>query len=452
MFNSLDAYIDKNKHLSTYAEQVSPYEFYRDMFPEGSFERAGHPEDNRPNGILLEIHKNSHNRRYTITDDLTALIQHRDSFSITAPIGYFGYERTAKNARELFALAFDIDGVDSMHLQNLMYQMDNEIIPRATYIVNSGGGVHLYYLLDTPAPMYPDYQRWIRDIKYALTVRLWNPYTSTLKKPQMQGITQGFRIVGSPSKLGVNHPVTAYSYGNRHSLNSLISFLPEGKGTPRESIEKSRPGSKLSLAEAKEKYPEWYERKIKNNNAQRNLWTVNTSLYDWWFRRIRAEITVGHRYYAIMCLAIYAEKCAIPFSQLKKDAYSLLPIYDALAIDESTRFTVQDLNAALSLYNPTARNYATFPRKEIEKLSGISIPANKRNYRPQELHMKLISSNRDILYPNGSWRGTGRPSVEHVVKEYLEAHPGATKKQIKDDTGLSYPTIRKYYPQQEKTP
>ena len=35
-----------------------------------------------------------------------------------------------------------------------------------------------------------------------LTRQIWNKFTSTIKEPQMQGILQGFRVVGSGSKLG----------------------------------------------------------------------------------------------------------------------------------------------------------------------------------------------------------------------------------------------------------
>ena len=45
----------KNEYLYTYFEEVSPKDFYRDVFPEGSFERAGHPEDGKANGILTVI-------------------------------------------------------------------------------------------------------------------------------------------------------------------------------------------------------------------------------------------------------------------------------------------------------------------------------------------------------------------------------------------------------------
>ena len=41
-----ELYREKNEHLEKFLEPVEPYEFYREIFPEGSFERKGHFEDN----------------------------------------------------------------------------------------------------------------------------------------------------------------------------------------------------------------------------------------------------------------------------------------------------------------------------------------------------------------------------------------------------------------------
>ena len=46
-------YREKNAHLGKYLEPVEPFEFYREIFPEGSFERRGHFEDAKGNGIAL---------------------------------------------------------------------------------------------------------------------------------------------------------------------------------------------------------------------------------------------------------------------------------------------------------------------------------------------------------------------------------------------------------------
>mgnify|MGYP001540895259 CR=1 FL=1 len=39
-----ELYREKNEHLEKFLEPVEPYEFYREIFPEGSFERKGHFE------------------------------------------------------------------------------------------------------------------------------------------------------------------------------------------------------------------------------------------------------------------------------------------------------------------------------------------------------------------------------------------------------------------------
>ena len=35
-------YREKNEHLEKFLEPVTPFEFYREIFPEGSLERRGH--------------------------------------------------------------------------------------------------------------------------------------------------------------------------------------------------------------------------------------------------------------------------------------------------------------------------------------------------------------------------------------------------------------------------
>ena len=59
---------------------------------------------------------------------------------------------------------------------------------------------------------------------------------------------------------------------------------------------------------------------------RRGRWTVKRDLYDWWLRRIADEIKVGHRFYGIMTLAIYAKKCDIDEDELREDAFGLLPV------------------------------------------------------------------------------------------------------------------------------
>ena len=61
-------------------------------------------------------------------------------------------------ARFLYALAFDLDGVGMPQLRDVLHQMNKDILPKASFVVNSGTGLHLYYILSEPVPMYPQNQ------------------------------------------------------------------------------------------------------------------------------------------------------------------------------------------------------------------------------------------------------------------------------------------------------
>src|SRR5699024_4458518 len=85
-----ELYREKNEHLEKFLEPVEPYEFYREIFPEGSFERKGHFEDRKGNGIAVTVTKGEVDKatgialqiegdgiakRCTITDGLDELLE-----------------------------------------------------------------------------------------------------------------------------------------------------------------------------------------------------------------------------------------------------------------------------------------------------------------------------------------------------------------------------------------
>ena len=453
-----ELYLEKNAHLEQFLEQVEQYDFYREIFPKGSFERRGRQDDNKPNGIAvtlpskggsingiaLGIEGNGRASRYIITDDLRKLSELVDTdFTIMAPISYYGMKRSGKMARFLYALAFDLDGVGMPQLRDVLHQMNKGILPKATFVVNSGTGLHLYYVLSEPVPMYPQNQHYLKELKYSLTRQIWNRFTSSIKQPQVQGIMQGFRVVGSGTKLGKGYPVVAYRLGDRVELDDLLNYIPASNGE-RQKLQGIMRKTTMPLAEAKEKYPDWYERRVVNHE-RRGRWTVKRDLYDWWLRRIRDEIKVGHRYHGVMTLAIYAKKCSIDEDELREDAYSLLQPYDEMSIEEVNRFTKDDVEAALSMFN---EDYVTFPRDDIARLSGMTMPINKRNWRKQEQHLKLARGQLSILREIGEVRA-GRPegsgTAQNRVCEWRQQYPGGRKVDCHRDTGLDPKTIRKWW-------
>lgn len=450
-------FVKKNEYLSTFFEATDTFSFYRDIFPEGSFEKKGQYEDNKANGIVVSVDENHCARRCTITDDLDVLQELKGlPFVILSPIGYWGKARNGDNARFLYAVTVDLDGVEMKHLENILYQIDNELLPKPTYLVNSGNGIHLYYVLEKPVAMYKQVQKRLKDFKYAFIRRIWNKYTSNLIEPQMQGILQGFRMVGSQTKLGENYVVTAYKIGEKVSFEYLNAWVPE-ENEMREFSYKSD----LTLDEAKQKYPDWYKKRILEGK-KKGRWVIKRDLYDWWYKTIQGEKTlnrggwnglynvpaaeVGHRYFCVMALAIYAKKCDIDYEELERDALNLVTKFDR----EEDRFTEDDVMSALEIYN---ENYVTFPRDDIEKLTAIPIKVNKRNGRKQSLHLRLARANRDILCEERGkkdWReGAGRPkgsgTAEQRVKQWRQENPTGRKVECHRDTGLDPKTIRKWW-------
>ena len=200
--------------------------------------------------------------------------------------------------------------------------------------------------------------------------------------------------------------------------------------------------SDLSLAEARKKYPEWYEKRIVQGE-RRERWHIKRDLYDWWLRKIKEGASVGHRYSCLCVLASYAVKCDIPEDELFTDAFSLLQFLDDMSDDEHNRFTKRDILDAMQFYQ---ENYVTYSRREAERVSAIPMPANNRNYRKQQQHLQLARGIRQLKGEMGELvSGGGRPTAEQTVREWQESHPAGKKADCIRETGLSKPTVYKWW-------
>ena len=108
--------------LKALFEEVHYMDFYRDIFPEGSFEERGEYEDGKYNGIAIAIEKGSKRaKRMTITDDLDTIADMVGSndFCLMSPISYAGKSRKSSNARFMYALAIDLPAQVSIFIMSL---------------------------------------------------------------------------------------------------------------------------------------------------------------------------------------------------------------------------------------------------------------------------------------------------------------------------------------------
>ena len=359
-------------------------------------------------------------------------------FSILNGITYFGRKNVQEHASKMYCMIFDLDGVTDKTLNaflNGAYEVDAYPIPN--YIALSGHGVHLYYTFEYGIPLYPNIKMQLKAFKYAMIERLWNSYTSTDKKKQFQGINQGFRVIGGKTKIeGVR--VRAFRI-NEHpfNLDQLNQYIPKESRVDESKLYKE---SKMSLAEAKKKFPRWYEDKVVNKQPRR-YWTCKRDLYEWWIEKIKEGATFHHRYFSVMCLAIYGVKCGIPFEEVKELALSEDFISFLNNINPDEPFTENDCLSALECYDT---RYCTFPIDDIIKISGIDIEKNKRNGRKQDLHLRIARSNKEILKEAGEMRAEGRPPKEQLVIKYLMEHPNDNVSSVANALGVSRTTVYKY--------
>ncbi|MBF7018141.1 MULTISPECIES: helix-turn-helix domain-containing protein [Staphylococcus] len=218
---------------------------------------------------------------------------------------------------------------------------------------------------------------------------------------------------------------------------NLNSYADEEKN--RVDINKRFRPTQYSLEEAEEKFPEWYERVIVQGDKRAKRWDIKRDLYDWWLRQ-SYKVKGGHRYFYLMCMAIYAVKCNISKNEVREDMYK---IFDELKeIEHSNPLEEDDIKSALETYD---RQYYNFTIDDIVKLTDIPIEKNKRNYRKQEIHLKGARAIQEINDPEGNWRNQeGRPSKESLVREYLEENPDHTPTEIAKNLKISRTTVYKY--------
>lgn len=438
--------------LEKHCEEIAPTDFYRMIFPDGELERRGEYEQGKYTAIAVSIgNKDKRVKRYSVTDELATVdeLAKTDDFCILAPISYAGKSRASTNARYLYALAVDVDGVyerkykgEPMGMWTLFYQFDghgpSNYLPKPTAIVMSGSGIHVYYVFEKPIPLFKNVVEQLQQFKRQLTWMLWTQGVSMLSDHvQYESLFQGFRMPGTITKSGGRARAFLVDRGDKVTMEYMNGFVP-----PEYRAEEIVYKSSLTRAEAKKKYPKWYKERVEQGRPK-NTWVCNRALYDWWKQRIIAKAVDGHRYWCLMTLATYAKKCGISFEELKDDAYELRPLLDARGERPDNPFTSEDVRAALKAYDD---KYITYPIDTISVRTGIQIEKNKRNGRKQAAHLARARAVQDVDYPDGSWRNKdGRPSKENIVKEWRNEHRGGTKAECIRETGLSKHTVYKWW-------
>ncbi len=443
-------YRDMISYLEKDYEEVEGKDFYMDIFPDNQNEGELSGDYSKPNAVYLyrdpedEGTDRKLRRRIMLNDtwedDYKKYVKD-NPMTLCSGLTYRGRANKLVKAQRMNALVFDLDSVGVQELNIFMRRLDKDpkiprSLPRPTYVVLSGSGLHIYYVFKEPIDLFPNIKDQFRELKHELTFRIWDWRETTQEKNiQYQGINQGFRMVGSINdKYGL--PLKAFKIGSKVDLDYLNPYIH--KEDKRVDLGK-RFFTEHTLEEAKMKFPEWYEKVIVKGERSRGYWTVNRALYDWWKKKI-PEVSGGHRYYFLMVLVIYGIKCAIPKKEVEKDLYELFE--EVRLIEHSHELTEYDIESALEVYDPS---YHNFPIDVIVEKTGIRIEKNKRNYRKQKQHLEIARATQNILDPEGEWRNLkGRPSKKQLVKDYIKENPEDTPTEVARALNISRPTVYKH--------
>lgn len=450
-------YYDCYEYLDALFPQVGGCEFYEDLFPDNENAGEFHTDFSHPNAIYLYKDEQAEGgprqrRRVMLKDtwkqDYMDFVE-CNPLTLCSGLVYRRRANKLTNAQRMNALIFDLDGVGLAELRNLFLRFGGDPqrvrrLPMPTYIVLSGTGLHIYYIFQKPIDLYPNIKVQLKSLKYDLTFRMWEyKATSKQKAIQYQSINQCFRMVGSMNdKHGTQ--LVAFRTGDRVTLDYLNSYVK-----PENQVDVNKPfrPSKMTRKNAKELYPDWYQRVVVEGRKNAKKWDIAGkvhgndpyALYHWWLRQI-GSIEGGHRYFYLMCMAIYAYKCGVPKKQLRQDMQWVFE--DLQLVKHENILTEDDIRSALEAYD---KEYYNFTISDIEALTNVRINRNKRNGRPQKLHVQYMNLNRQFKFQNGECINGGRPSAQNQVYEWQKDHPDASKAECHRQTGLDPKTIRKWW-------
>ena len=430
-------------------------------------------------------------KNHIVLDDLSQIEKAVSQFSSTrsdffiAPISYLGRRRTKERERWMYACIVEVDHprtdiIDGHRRQTGVEQLIHEWTdtvngyPMPSACVCSGSGLHLIYLLDRPYQVWEPDQKWRWDnFRERFTMRIWSKAV-TKEAVQIENHCQSFRMVGTRTKK--DQLVEAFWLSKkRHTLDELFSIIPYDDPNQQEGEDiveycnrlldshfppndllrtEKHPMPKLhqadkplspKLQEAREKWPEWYQARIVEQQPpkQPGQWTCNRGLYDWFLREARKNPYVGSRYHRIHALAEFAVKCGISYDELKRDAYELYTLFRD--VDGGQPFTYAEYVKARDEYFSTEAHKST--RQWIEQNTGVEMnPPAKRSGRTKANHLQWVNQQRKQKHDQtGEPYGGGRPDKCQAIRQWQSQHPGGTKMECHRDTGISRPTIDRWW-------
>lgn len=480
----------KDAFLGARFSPIAPAAFYSDyLFRDMSAEF-------RPSIILYEEHPGevrSWKRKAVPVDELMDYAD-RDDVAVN-PCAYWHDYPRKQLMRRVFSFVMDIDDVRPKTLQYLVDIIERGEFPRPTAITNSGSGIHFFYILREALEVgsrdkYLSNFQLAEQIYFILHQRLKNMYRGV----QKHHLGQDYRMVGSLTKFG--DVSTAWECGDFWDVLELADALQidvERYYAPALTVSTkmrsyavsiagdlgiepppmeipARPdlgfdGDDTRIADARwrseaaavvrgvydfiavHKDAAYQVRQLRRAQSCKRNPNKGKGWYEDTWRRVYTQTQAGNRFNAMRGLAIVAYKCGIPGERFALDLERLSELWQEQKWDGDDSFNPKNTEAILRMF-ANGERYKMTTRSRLEELFGWKWPGQRRriNGRSQSEHLKRARALQAVDYPEGEWRNKrGAPTAQSRVEEWRKEHPDGKKAECIRETGLSKPTVYKWW-------
>lgn len=406
-------YEEKNEILGNFGEQVKAWTLYEDIF--------GDIDQEIP-VVIIDEDEEKRIRQMSIADAVEFGSMRNDV--LIGGCTYFNNWISKKSAKDIYTFIIDYDNAYSgtllQALQNDWKGANGDQFAKPTYIVNSGTGLHLYFVLSEPIPCYHSMTQQIDKLYRSLAVQQSRRVYAQL---QIQWFGQDFRCGGGRNKY--NWENTIFRVGEKWDIDDL------GRAVDLKDVHFIRYGEKR------------HTKKTGRRKRQKIVgWKSDRAFYDYALRNCIEKTKEGNRYMSMCALSTIAYKCGVDKEDLEADLTDLLTVYNKGAVRQ---VKPKEIQSALKMYCEKAM--AT-PRESLEHWQGWEYKPIKRNGQKQKDHLEEARAIRDIRSRRRgeAWDAhNGRKPKKETVEDWQQSNPGRSKADCIRETGLSKPTVYKYW-------
>ena len=397
------------------------------------------------------------------------------------PVAFNGGRKKDDCINWIYAFVIDVDQVQPEDLIKRLQLFARGTYPAPTMIVNSGKGLHLYYILDEPLYTYPS----VRQDASQLYELMHQKLSKFVPKVDKHSLGQAYRPVGALTKF--NTVVMGFLYGEYWSIQELadiFGYLWEGRSPHRKPTEKMikyatdlskqyktdlpdlndydathefiqtmerrrnedpvTPKMKSYAAFLAKRYqvdePDYgnYDETYNFISCWNKEYQIDKKknqkggdIKDWYnntVERVLTDTQLNHRYYSCVALCVIAYKNDVPIETVTAD---LNRIADDWALREDWKhdpFKRANLKNALRCYSD---KYLTVSSEQLEEWLGWKFQEAKKERKPQQEFL--------------------REEAERKVKKTRQAiaaaiceNPYANITEIAKIAGVSRPTVYKH--------